>query len=648
MSAPVLLIANRGEIACRIIATARRMGIGTVAVYSDADQGARHVRMADAAVRLGPAPALESYLNAGAILNAAQQSGAALIHPGYGFLSENAAFARAVAEAGLVFVGPPAEAIAAMGDKAAAKARMIEAGVPALPGWQGADQSSENLKARAAEIGFPLLVKAAAGGGGRGMRLVENAAAFEDALSAAKREAASAFGDETVLLERYVERGRHVEIQVLADAHGRVLHVFERDCSAQRRRQKVIEEAPSPAVDPDLRARMGAAAVEAAKAVGYVGAGTVEFLLDETGAPFFLEMNTRLQVEHPVTEMITGLDLVEQQIRIAQGEPLAFGQDDLSINGWAVEARLYAEDPEDGFRPQAGRVAFFNPRTDAAGARIDAGVETGDAVPPDYDPMVAKLIAHGPDRETAIRRLAGLLEDAPLLGVRNNRGFLIRLLRSKAFQDGEVCTHDLDAWAEDGAGPFAVDLAERARLAAFAAAVLAAPSGGVRSGSVRRFGLPLVEREDRLALGVEQQDLGVVSVVGDDVEPVEVRLEPSGAVEIDGVRRQGRHARAGVQGVHVALGGADALFEEPVRTGGEDAGDASRILAPVAGRIAAVNAAPGDVVAAGDVLVVLEAMKMETPVVARAAGVVEAVHAREGAQAANRFLLIELRLQGED
>jgi geranyl-CoA carboxylase alpha subunit len=654
MSAPALLIANRGEIACRIISTARAMGIETVAVYSDADAGAAHVRHADRAVRIGPAAAGQSYLHAQNVIHAAQQSGARLVHPGYGFLSENAAFARAVGEAGLVFVGPPPEAIAAMGDKARAKARMIEAGVPVLPGWQGEDQSPDQLRAQAEAVGYPLLIKAAAGGGGRGMRLVERAADFDEALASARREAASAFGDEAVLLERYVARGRHVEIQVLADAHGAVVHLFERDCSAQRRRQKVVEEAPSPAVDAALRARMGEAAVAAAKAVGYFGAGTVEFLLDETGSPFFLEMNTRLQVEHPVTEMITGLDLVEQQIRIALGEPLAFSQSDLAIAGSAVEARIYAEDPLDAFRPQAGRVARFEPDATLPGVRVDAGVESGDVIPPDYDSMVAKIIAHGPDRRSAIERLVRALEAAPLLGVRNNRKFLIDLLRSKSFEDGQVFTRDLDAWLEAGAGPFEADLETRNRLAALAAGALCATApGALRSGSVRSFGLDLVEREETIPLRVEQTGPGELRVGFADASERFVRF-PEGVrggvcpVEIDGVRRRASIARLEPRRIHVALDDADALFEEPVRLGGEAAGDASRLVSPVAGRIASVRVAQGDAVKAGDVLVVLEAMKMETPVTARADGVVTALHAREGAQAPGGFLLIEMRLEGED
>jgi acetyl-CoA carboxylase biotin carboxylase subunit len=424
-----ILIANRGEIACRIMRTARTLGYRTVAVYSDVDADAPHLRMADEAVRIGPAPAAESYRNIAALLAAAKLSGAQAVHPGYGFLSENAAFARACTDAGLVFIGPPADAIAAMGDKAGAKRRMIAAGVPTAPAYLGEDQSDEGLTTEALALGFPLLVKAVAGGGGRGMRLAQSAADLPEALAGARREARAAFGDATLMLERLIPQGRHIEIQIFADAHGNAVHMGERDCTTQRRRQKVIEETPSPVVTPDMRESMGRDAVAAALAVGYRGAGTVEFIVDQDLKHYFLEMNTRLQVEHTVTEMVTGLDLVEWQLRVAAGEPLPLRQEEIRFEGHAIEARLYAEDPYAGFAPQTGPVLHFRPEAAARpGIRIDAGIAEGGLVTPFYDPMVAKLIAHGRDRTDAIRRLRAALEDAPLLGPATNGRFLRDLL----------------------------------------------------------------------------------------------------------------------------------------------------------------------------------------------------------------------------
>ncbi|HKO09841.1 MAG TPA: biotin carboxylase N-terminal domain-containing protein, partial [Alphaproteobacteria bacterium] len=396
-----ILIANRGEIACRIIRTARRLGIKTVAVYSEADRHARHVALADTARLIGPAPARESYLKIEAILAAAAATGAEAIHPGYGFLSENAAFAEACEKAGFVFIGPPASAIRAMGSKSEAKRLMEKAGLPVVPGYHGADQGLARLRAAAERIGFPVLIKASAGGGGKGMRVVERAEALPSALASAKREAASAFGDDRVLLEKYLARPRHIEIQLFADAHGNAVHLFERDCSIQRRHQKVIEEAPAPGMTEKRRAQMGAAAVAAAAAIGYRGAGTVEFIVDEDGSFHFMEMNTRLQVEHPVTEMITGQDLVEWQLRVAAGEPLPLGQDDLAISGHAFEARLYAEDPERDFLPATGRLRHLRFPAEGAHVRVDTGVAEGDQVTIHYDPMLAKLIVWDRDREGA-------------------------------------------------------------------------------------------------------------------------------------------------------------------------------------------------------------------------------------------------------
>lgn len=424
-----ILIANRGEIAVRIMRTARRMGLRTIAVFSDADAAALHVRTADEAYRIGPAPARDSYLKAEAILAVARDAGADAVHPGYGFLSENAGFAEACLAAGLTWVGPPPAAIRAMGSKSEAKALIQAAGVPVVPGYHGEDQSPGRLAREAETIGYPVLIKASAGGGGRGMRIVESPSALSDAVVSAQREAKSSFGDDRVLIERYLARPRHIEMQVFADTRGNTIHLLERDCSIQRRHQKVIEEAPAPGLSPAQRAEMGRAAVEAARAVGYVGAGTVEFIA-EGDAFFFMEMNTRLQVEHPVTEAITGLDLVEWQIRVARGEPLPIGQDDVRAHGHAIEARLYAEDPARGFLPQAGRIEHLMLPEDV---RVDAGVESGDRIPVEYDPMIAKIVAHGADRTEAILRLSQALAATELVGPVTNRTFLAAIVGHPAF-----------------------------------------------------------------------------------------------------------------------------------------------------------------------------------------------------------------------
>jgi 3-methylcrotonyl-CoA carboxylase alpha subunit len=435
-----ILIANRGEIACRVAATARRLGIAVVAVHSEADADARHVRMADEAVQIGPPPARDSYLRAERILEAAKRTGAEAIHPGYGFLSENEAFARACADEGLVFIGPPPAAIAAMGDKSAAKRLMEKAGVPLVPGYHGENQEPDVLAKEAQRIGYPVLIKASAGGGGKGMRVVAKPAEFQAALEGARREAQAAFGDPRVLIERYMERPRHIEVQVFGDAKGDCLHLFERDCSVQRRHQKVLEEAPAPGMSAARRKEMGEAAVAAARAVGYVGAGTVEFIAEQDGKFYFMEMNTRLQVEHPVTEMITGLDLVEWQLRVAAGEPLPLAQKSLKIHGHAIEARLYAEDPERGFLPQTGRLAHLRFPAAAGDVRVDTGVAAGASITPHYDPMIAKVIAWGEDRAAAVARLAAALAEVEIIGVRSNVAFLERVARSTAFAAADLDT----------------------------------------------------------------------------------------------------------------------------------------------------------------------------------------------------------------
>ncbi len=648
-----VLVANRGEIAVRVLREARAAGMRAIAVYSDADDGALHVREADEAVRLGPAPAAQSYLNIEAILAAAKTTGAEAIHPGYGFLSENAGFARAVIEAGLVWIGPPPDAIEAMGDKARAKALMIKAGVPCVPGWQGAEgdkaQDDAALKGEADKIGYPLLIKAVAGGGGRGMRVVRGTTGFDDALTSARREAQSSFGDATVLLEKFVERGRHVEIQILADAAGSTIHLGERNCSAQRRRQKVIEEAPSPAVDADLRARMGADAVAAAKAVNYVGAGTVEFLLDEDGAYYFLEMNTRLQVEHPVTEEVTGLNLVQAQFDLAAGEALPLEQDDLALHGHTVELRLYAEDPLNGFAPQSGRIAWYDPEN--ADLRVDSGVETGDVIGTDYDAMIAKLIGVGDTRDDALDSLRDHLRAAPLLGVATNRDFLLRLIDDERFRAGEIMTADLDQWAEEKSGPFApVEIPFEAW--AIAAAQLCDTRDPVlRSGSVRRFELDLEADGETATVQVEQiHGGGVIVTRGEDRSEIAVLEQFENALKIrqDGRTRVVPAALCEDGALHIGLPGAMVKVKEPSPVNRDAAADPSRITAPVSGAVAAVNVKPGDVVNPGDVLAVMEAMKMEMRLTAEAAGTVKAVNTEPGAQAASGFVLIELDLTAQD
>ncbi|MEG0194689.1 MAG: acetyl-CoA carboxylase biotin carboxylase subunit, partial [Stenotrophomonas sp.] len=435
-----VLIANRGEIACRVIATCHRLGIATVAVYSDADRNARHVRLADEAIHIGPAAARESYLRSDAILDAARRTGAQAIHPGYGFLSENADFADACAAAGITFIGPPASAIRAMGDKSAAKALMAKAGVPLTPGYHGDQQEPGFLRTQADSIGYPVLIKASAGGGGKGMRKVERSEDFVDALASCQREAASAFGNDHVLVEKYVERPRHIEIQVFGGGHGEAVYLFERDCSVQRRHQKVLEEAPAPGMNADRRAAMGHAAVEAARAVGYVGAGTVEFIAGPDGDFYFMEMNTRLQVEHPVTEFITGTDLVEWQLRVAAGQPLPKRQDELTICGHAIEARLYAEDADRGFLPSTGTLRRLRLPTPSANVRVDTGVEEGDSITPYYDPMIAKLIVWDVDRDAALRRMSQALADCQVVGVTTNAGFLRRLLHTDSFTHAKLDT----------------------------------------------------------------------------------------------------------------------------------------------------------------------------------------------------------------
>jgi acetyl-CoA carboxylase biotin carboxylase subunit len=624
-----ILIANRGEIACRVMRTARALGYRTVAVFSDADAGAPHVRAADEAVCIGPAPASESYLRVDRLIDAAQRTGADAVHPGYGFLAERADFARACEAAGLVFIGPPPAAITAMGDKAGAKRRLLAAGVPCAPGYLGEDQSDERLTAEAGRVGFPLLVKAVAGGGGRGMRLVRSTGELAAALAGARREATSAFGDGTLMLERLIEKGRHIEIQVFADRHGHALHLGERDCTAQRRRQKVIEEAPSPVVSQELRARMGADAVAAAVSVGYVGAGTVEFIVDDRLDHYFLEMNTRLQVEHPVTECITGLDLVEWQLRVAAGEPLPLAQDEIHFEGHAIEARLYAEDPYDGFAPQTGRVLHWRPAAALRpGVRIDSGIAEGGEVTPHYDAMAAKIIAHGRDRADAIRRLTAAITDAPLVGPRNNARFLCDLLGHPAFTEGRLHTSLLDEWAEANESLFAAPTVADTSWQ-LAAAVLAMPGGGTwRPASVAAWDLTLRSGDARRTLRVRPTGRRVEVGLEDSTATIEILERQDHMVRF--AQESMQRAIVCIQdgdSLHLVVDGGVLSFQEVSAWPNADSGADPRFArAPVAGSVAAVSVAAGDRVEAGQPLICVEAMKMEMWLHARSSGRVAAVN----------------------
>ena len=629
MSFHKILVANRGEIACRVMRTAHRLGYRTVAVYSDADAQAPHVQLADEAVHIGPAPAAESYLNIAALLHAAHVTGADAVHPGYGFLSERADFAQACLDAGLVFIGPPPSAIQAMGDKALAKRRMMEAGVPCAPGYLGEAQDDETLSAQAEKLGLPLLVKAVAGGGGRGMRLVRSFADLPEALAGARREATSAFGDGTLMLEKLIDHGRHIEIQVFADAHGNAVHLGERDCTAQRRRQKVIEEAPSPVVSPAMRAAMGRDAVAAALAVGYRGAGTVEFIVDEQLQHYFLEMNTRLQVEHPVTECITGLDLVEWQLRVAAGQPLPLGQDQITFTGHAIEARLYAEDPYDGWKPQTGGVLGWQPQNSSI--RIDHGLQEGGEVTPFYDAMVAKFIAHGVDRADAVRRLTRALDDVPLLGLRNNGRFLRDLVNHPQFSAAQLTTTRLDEWAESGEPllqrPTPPNEAWRIAAAFFAG------QGAQRPASVAAFDVVLRCQGEQRSQRAPDAAVQVLSWNGQHARVV-----------LDGV--QGR-VTALLDGavLHLCHQGAVFSFEEPSSYPAVDsAADPRRARAPVAGVVAGLSVQVGDTVVLGQPLVCVEAMKMEMWLNAAAAGTVRAVNVKIKDTVAAGAVLVELEV----
>jgi len=655
-----ILIANRGEIACRVVKTARRLGVATVAVHSEADANARHVRLADEAVLIGPAPARESYLSIERILEAARRTGAQAIHPGYGFLSENAGFAEACAAAGLVFVGPPASAIRAMGSKSSARALMERAGVPITPGHHGGDQAPEALAAAAARIGYPVLIKAAAGGGGKGMRRVDDPARFAEALASCKREAASSFGSDEVLVERYVLRPRHVEIQVFADAHGRCVHLFERDCSVQRRHQKVLEEAPAPGLTPERRAAMGRAAVEAARAVGYVGAGTVEFIFTPEGQFYFMEMNTRLQVEHPVTELVTGLDLVEWQLRVAAGEPLPLAQEQVDLTGHAIEARIYAEDPARGFLPSTGRLVHLSPPRESDHVRVDTGVEQGDEIGPHYDPMLAKLVVWDRDRPAALSRMRQALAEYRVVGVQTNVEFLSRLVATPAFSKADLDTGLIEReQALLFPPPSAVP--EEAWLLAALGELLreAGAAGGGPSPWSALDGWRLngkARRKLTFRLGEATQEVGV------EVVPGGHELEVGGRrtfVRGTPGERGALHAQLGERRVSAAVvvaGERRHVFFEGrawpfalvdtlhVGGGGEEVGAGLR--APMPGRVIALVAAAGAAVEKGAPLLVLEAMKMEHTVVAPRAGVVKAFRVAAGDQVADGVELVDFEAAG--
>jgi 3-methylcrotonyl-CoA carboxylase alpha subunit len=657
-----VLIANRGEIACRITRTARRLGMRVIAVHSDADRQALHVRMADEAVAIGPASVRDSYLRPDRILEAAKETGAEAIHPGYGFLSENAGFAEACRSAGIAFVGPPPEAIRAMGLKDAAKALMRDAGVPVVPGYLGEEQDADFLERMAAETGYPVLIKAVAGGGGKGMRLVADPADFGPALESCQREALSAFGDPRVLIERFVGAPRHIEIQVFGDAHGNTVHLFERDCSLQRRHQKVIEEAPAPGMTPEMREAMGRAAVMAAKAVGYQGAGTVEFIVDSSrgltpDSFFFMEMNTRLQVEHPVTEAVTGLDLVALQFDIAAGQALPFRQEDLKLSGHAVEARLYAEDPDHEFLPQAGRLRRLSWPAGLPGLRIDTGVEEGDEITPHYDPMIAKLIFHAPTRSEALQGLATALDDTVLLGIRSNRAFLTRLLRHPDFAAGAVDTGfigrhlaQLVAGAPD---PRLLAAGVEAWLS-----LVAGTATGCAAAALNGWSLAGIDRRDRLHLLINGLKTVVdVTWLAPGRRRHHIRGQAHASLQVEAVRLGGGGIElatsAGPFCGHVALSDGRVLLASPeghVEIAAEDltardaeafAGGAS-IKAPMPGKIVRVLTAEGRQVARGERLIVLEAMKMEHTLSAARAATVDKVLVSEGEQVQDGKVLVTL------
>lgn len=666
-----LLIANRGEIACRVAATARRLGLRTVAVYSDADAQARHVAACDMAVHIGGPEPRASYLRADAILQAARDTGAQAIHPGYGFLSENAGFAQAASAAGIVFVGPPASAIAAMGSKSAAKALMARAGVPLVPGYHGDDQTPSLLHAEADKIGYPVLIKASAGGGGKGMRVVTASGEFLEALASCQREARTSFGDDRVLLERYLQKPRHIEIQVFADSHGQCVYLFERDCSVQRRHQKVIEEAPAPGMTPERREAMGQAAVAAARAVGYVGAGTVEFIVEPDGRFYFMEMNTRLQVEHPVTEMITGLDLVEWQLRVAAGQALPLTQAQLRFEGHAIEARIYAENPDKGFLPSIGTLNYLTLPPHSAFAngdiRVDGGVRMGDTITPFYDPMIAKLIVRGADRQQARARMVQALAQTQAVGVQTNVAFLTRLMQDSAFASADLDTGLIERQRDTllpAPGPASRDALALASVAVLASEGLlqdsqrgagahtdpwAARDGWRLSGRYRR----VLQWQDQAAchdLALSRDPQGWTLDCDGTTTPVRWQVQPDDhgvpAYHLQ-LTLDGHDVRATVvlQGdrAHVLQGDTTTQLERrDTQTDTGHEGQAGGLTAPMPGKIIAIAVAMGERVEKGQALLVMEAMKMEHTITAPAAGVVSQLCYAVGDQVAEGVALIAL------
>jgi 3-methylcrotonyl-CoA carboxylase alpha subunit len=646
MSAPVLttlLVANRGEIACRVMRTAKALGLTTVAVHSATDREARHSREADIRVDLGGSKAADSYLQIDKLIAAAKASGAQAIHPGYGFLSENAGFARAIEAAGLIFLGPPASAIDAMGSKSAAKALMETAGVPLVPGYHGDAQDLETFRAACERIGYPVLLKATAGGGGKGMKVVEEVGLLAEALASAQREAQSSFGDSRMLVEKYLLKPRHVEIQVFADQHGNCLYLNERDCSIQRRHQKVVEEAPAPGLSAELRRAMGEAAVRSAQAIGYVGAGTVEFLLDARGEFFFMEMNTRLQVEHPVTEAITGLDLVAWQIRVARGEALPITQEQVPLNGHAIEVRLYAEDPSNDFLPATGRLDLYRESAEGPGRRVDSGVEEGDEISPFYDPMLGKLIAWGEDREQARLRLLGMLDEFAIGGLKTNINFLRRIIAHPAFAAAELDTGFIPRYQAQLL-PAPSELSDGFWQAAAQAFAQSLPSV-VRAddaaspwsrNSGLRAGLP---REITLHLSCEGQDRALTLGAGGDAK----LLGDSLVVEHEGVRRTLRAIRQG-DALYLQWEGELRRVEayDPISAVEASNSHQGGLTAPMNGSIVRVLVEAGQSVEAGAQLVVLEAMKMEHSIRAPHAGVIKALYCQEGEMVGEGSALVEL------
>lgn len=648
-----ILIANRGEIACRVMESAKKMGVKTVAVYSDADAASKHVAMADEAVRLGPPPATESYLLGDTILDVARSTGAQAVHPGYGFLSENEHFATACAANGVTFIGPPAKAIHDMGSKSASKDIMIAAGVPVTPGYHGEAQDMETLQREADGMGYPVMIKAVMGGGGKGMRIVRSAAELQDGVEACKREAIASFGDDRVLIERYLEKPRHVELQVFADTHGNGVYLFERDCSVQRRHQKVLEEAPAPGLSEEIRQRMGNSAVDAAKAVGYVGAGTVEFMLDEDGSYYFMEMNTRLQVEHPVTELITGQDLVQWQLLVAAGHPLPLKQEELKINGHALEARVYAENPMKDFLPQTGSLLHLNPPTESANVRVDTGVRQGDSVSIFYDPMISKLITWGENREAALRHMERALDDYEVVGLPTNLNFLKVAVRHPAFVEGGVDTSFMEKHLAEMLPPPEIPPTPVRALAGIAQ-VLVEQNGAVTTAAASN------DPTSPWGVGTSSRPTGVLKRVlqfesfGDDASVTVSRMgDNEFSVLVDNETLEGTATfDADTNTLNAFLNGRkynvsavvsdDSVTVFPRGTAGDAvsyqldvvapdfghgvAGGAASVVTPMPGKVIKVSVKPGDTVSEGDELLILEAMKMEHVIRAPVDGVVDALN----------------------